>query len=117
MRAAERGASLIEVIAALVILGTAGTAALSMALQTMHAVERLRAAEAEMRAASAFLEAVALWPRADLDRRLGERAQGDWRLRIDRPVPGLYLVSLRDSLGHELLRTSLHRSEAPDDEP
>jgi hypothetical protein len=34
-----------------------------------------------------------------------------WRLRIDRPTPTLYLVVLRDSVGRELLRTSLFRPQ------
>jgi type II secretory pathway pseudopilin PulG len=115
MRRAEAGATLLEVVVALVILATAGTAALTMATQAMRAVASGRAAEAEVRAASAFLTAVALWTREDLDRRLGEREQGPWRLRIDRSTPALYTVVLRDSLGREFLRTSLHRPEPPRD--
>lgn len=109
MPRAEAGSTLLEVIVALAILSTAGTAALVLTSQVSHTVERTRAVEREMREASAFLEVVALWPRHDLDLRLGERRQGRWRLWIDRSAPTLYVVVLRDSTGHELLRTSLHR--------
>jgi type II secretory pathway pseudopilin PulG len=117
MARADAGAALLEVIVAMTILATAGTAALATANQVAHTIELARAAEAEMRAASAFLEAVSLWTREDLDRRLGEREQGRWRLRIDRPVPVLYVVVLRDTLGHELLRTALHRPEPDREHP
>jgi type II secretory pathway pseudopilin PulG len=116
VRRRDAGASLLEVIVALTILVTAGTAALAMASQVLHAVERARLVEAEFRAANAFFEAVALWTRDDLDRRLGERRQGAWRLRIDRPTPTLYVAVLRDSLGYELLRTSFHRPEPKPEE-
>ena len=61
---------------------------------------------------------MSLWPREDLDRRLGERAQGPWRLTITRPAPTLYVVSLADSAsggaaGAELLTTTLYRPEPP----
>lgn len=113
----KAGAALFEVIVALTILAVAGLAAVSMARQASASVQRLREAEAEMRAASAFLDAVALWPREDLDRRLGLREQGPWRLLIERPVPTLYVIALHDSTHtREILRTSLHRPE-PSREP
>jgi type II secretory pathway pseudopilin PulG len=106
----RRGAVLLETMVAVVVLAVAGTTAVTMAAQSADAVRRARAADEEMRAASAFLHAVALWPREDLDRRLGTREQGDWRLRILRPDPTLYEVALTDSTGTRvLLRTSLHR--------
>ena len=105
---------LLEVIVAVTILATAGVSAAIMAGQAADAVRHAREADAGLRRASAFLHAVALWPREDLDRRLGERPQGAWRLRIQRPVPTLYLVMLVDSArGTELLRTSLFRPESP----
>jgi type II secretory pathway pseudopilin PulG len=108
----QRGAALLEVLAALVILASAGGGAVMLAIETARAVERARAGEAALRQASAFLDAVALWPRADLDRRLGDRRQGPWRLRIDRPAPTLYVVVLTDSTGaRDLLRTALFRPD------
>lgn len=110
MRRADAGAALLEAIVALTVLVTAGTAAVSLASQSAQAVHAAHDREAEMRSASAFLEAVALWTRDDLDRRLGDRPQGSWRLRIDRPAPELYVVVLTDSTGTiEILRTALFR--------
>jgi hypothetical protein len=108
------GAVLLEAMAALVILSVAGTAAVTLVSQSADAVRRARAAEVEARAADDFFQAVSLWTREDLDRRLGERPQGDWRLRIQRPTPTLYEVVLVDSAAtREILRTSVHRPEPP----
>jgi hypothetical protein len=110
----RKGAVLLEAIVALVILSVAGTAAVVLVSQSADAVRRAREAEAEAREANAFFAAVSLWTRDDLDRRLGDRAQGGWRLMIQRPTPTLYEVVLTDSARtHEILRTSLFRPEPP----
>lgn len=115
LRHRRAGAILLEAIVALVILAVAGTAAVTLVSQSSDAVRRARIADAEMREASAFLHAVALWPREDLDRRLGERPQGRWKLIVQRPVPTLYEVVLTDSaVSRELLRTTLFRPEPPE---
>jgi type II secretory pathway pseudopilin PulG len=118
MRAEPRrphaGAALLEVLVALTILATAGVAAVAATAESARAAARLRETERELREASAFLEAVALWPREDLDRRLGDRAQGAWRLRIDRSSPTVYDVVLADSTGARvILETALYRPEPP----
>lgn len=109
------GVVLLEVIVALTILSVAGAALAVLASESAAAVRRAREASLETQRASAFLDAVALWPRADLDRHLGDRVEGPWRLRIDRPLPTLYTVTLADSGTRAvLLRTALFRPEAPD---
>ena len=108
------GAVLLEVMVALAILAVAGVAAVAATGESMRAAARLRESEHRIRAASAFLEAVALWPREDLDRRLGDRAQGGWRLRIMRPSPTIYEIALTDSTGADLLlETAVYRPETP----
>ena len=109
---ARTGAALLEVIIALAILVTVGAAITVLASESAHAVRLARDADAESARASAFLDAVALWPRADLDRHLGVRTEGRWRLRVDRPAPALYVVTLTDTTSKvELLRTALFRPE------
>ncbi len=113
----ETGAGLLEVIAALAILSLAGVAAVTAVAESAAAVRRAREADVEFRTAGAFLEAIALWTREDLDRRLGDRPQGPWRLIIGRPLPTLYTVALTDSTsGRVLLRTSLYRQEPADED-
>lgn len=105
------GAALLEVIVALTILAISGVTAVALVSGAVRSVTAAREAEMELRRASAFLEAVTLWTRDDLDRRLGERPQGPWRLRIDRPSETLYTAVLIDRVsGHQVLSTSLHRS-------
>jgi type II secretory pathway pseudopilin PulG len=109
---ARAGAALLEAIVALTILGIAGTAAVVMAADSARTVRHAREVDAGVRAASDFLGAVSLWTREDLDRHLGTRAEGPWRLRVDRPAQTLYVVSLADSAGgRELLRTTLFRPD------
>jgi hypothetical protein len=101
------------VLVALTILAVAGLSVMTAARQVAEAVAAAERADAETRAASAFLDAVALWPRADLDRHLGVRPEGRWRLRVDRPAPTLYTVTLTDTLdARVLLATALFRPEA-----
>lgn len=106
--------TLLEVLIALVILATGAMAAVAVASQSWSALRSAREADDSLLEVSAFLDAVALWPREELDQRLGERVQHPWRLGIDRPTPTLYLVTLADSSGKDtLLVTSLFRPEPP----
>lgn len=108
----RRGVALLEAIVALAIFATVGIAALTMAAGASRAAAAAREADGELREASRFLEAVALWTRNDLDQRLGDRRQGPWILRIERPLPELYLVTLSDTLrDNPVLQTSLFRPE------
>ncbi|HET7188380.1 MAG TPA: prepilin-type N-terminal cleavage/methylation domain-containing protein [Gemmatimonadaceae bacterium] len=111
----RRGVVLLEVLVALVLLGAAAASLTALALESGRATERARAADRETRAASAFLDVVALWPREDLERRLGSRHQGAWVLEVQRAGTALYRVTMRDSTGRrELLRTSLYRPDSAD---
>ena len=113
---ARCGLILLEVLVALTLLSLGAIAFVSLASESLDAVARAEAADRATARASAFLDAVALWPRADLDRHLGDRPEGPWRLRIARPAPTLYTVALTDSAtGVVLLTTALYRAEAPDD--
>lgn len=111
-RASRRGAVLLEEIIALTILATGAAAMIALSSQSIDSLRRARAAERETERASEFFDAVALWPRVDLDRHLGDRAQGPWRLIVNRPLPTLYTVTLTDSTGgRTLLTTALYRAE------
>jgi hypothetical protein len=113
-RKPRHGVALLEAIVALTILTVTALATVGMVRQGIDTARRAEVAGAEIRRASAFMDAIALWPRADLDRHLGNRAEGPWLLTIDRPTPTLYLVALADSLSRrELLRTALYRPEPP----
>jgi len=112
----QNGAVLLEVVVAMAILAAVGTLAVTGASQAAEAVRRAREREVAILEASRFLDRVALWPREDLDRRLGRRRQGRWLLVTSRPTRTLYLVSLLDSLTAEpLLETALYRGDVDTD--
>ena len=112
MTSRVRGAALLEVLVALTLLGTVGGAAAWSTTESLRAVERMHAREAEQRRADRLLTAISLWPRADLDRHLGDRPEGAWRLEVNRPSPTIYVVTVRDSLsGAVLAQTALYRDE------
>lgn len=109
---ARSGAVLLEVVVALTILVVAGAAVVAAASEATAAIGRARAADRDTRAASAFLEVVSLWTREDLDRHLGTRPQGAWRMRVEHPADALYTTTLTDgSTGRLILATSLFRPE------
>jgi type II secretory pathway component PulJ len=113
-RKSRAGVVLLEAIVALTILTVAALASVAMVRQAIDSAQRAQETERDVRKASAFMEAIALWPRADLDRHLGDRPEGSWRLTIERPVRTIYLVALTDSSSHrELLHTALFRPETP----
>lgn len=92
------------------ILSVAAIGLMTMLAQATNALGNARRAETETRAVNRLLQAAALWTRDDLDRHLGSRSQGTWRMRVERPFPALYVVSITDSTERrELLRTSLFR--------
>lgn len=105
------GMVLLEVIVSVTILALSALSVLMLAAEATDAVGRAEASAEELQRASNFLNEVALWPRADLDRHLGDRSEGPWLLRIDHPSPALYVVSLRNpSSAPSLLSTSLYRT-------
>jgi type II secretory pathway pseudopilin PulG len=103
---------LLETLVALAILGAAGDALATLAVGATDAVHRAERLDDDVRRASAFLDVVALWPRADLDRHLGTRPQGEWIVEVQRVAPTLYTVAIADSGdARPLLRTALYRAE------
>lgn len=118
MSRVRQGVVLLEAIVALTILATAGAAVVALAVDSARAVERAAAADVAAQRASALLDAVALWPREDLDRHLGTRDEGPWRMTVGRPTPTLYTVVLSDSAERRvLLATLLFRAEQPPHAP
>ena len=111
----RHGVVLLEAIVAMTILAIVGAAVVALAADSAGAIERAAAADTVTMRASDLLDAVALWPREDLDRHLGTRDEGPWLMTVGRPSPTLYTVSLADSTDHRvLLATVLFRAEALD---
>jgi type II secretory pathway pseudopilin PulG len=120
MTSTRAGAALLEALVALVILATAAVSAARLVTEAGQTVSRAREAEGDVRRASAFMHAVALWSREDLDRHLGERDEGPWVLHVERMTPRVYDVTIAQRSiptdfassrpsGRVLLATSLYR--------
>lgn len=107
----RNGAALLEALVALAILGMVGSTAAWSATESLRAVARAHAREAEQRAALRLLTAVSLWPRPDLDLHLGNRREGPWRLYIERPTATVYAVTISDTTGLVVLQTAFYRED------
>lgn len=108
--AARNGSVILEPLVALVVVLVAGLTLLTSLTELRTTSAAYQRRYDEMLAASAFLDRVALWPSEDLARRLGERRQGPYVLRVMRPTPNLYeLTLLNGETGTVLLWTAAHR--------
>lgn len=105
----RNGVALLEVLAALAILGTAAIALISVTHASLVAVARAESSDRESREARALMEAASLWSADDLDRHLGRRPQGRWTMRVDRPRESVYGITLLDSLDHAVVATFVYR--------
>jgi hypothetical protein len=113
--AAERGGALLEVMVALLILATVGSALVILVADGIHAVEVARAREAETDGAAQLMARLALRDARGLDIRLGRRVEGSLVTDVQRPRPGLYRLAVSDSAASELelLVTVVYRAGAP----
>jgi type II secretory pathway pseudopilin PulG len=111
-RHARRGSSFIEVLLSLMLLAIAGTALVALLAQTGRSMESLRATEAQTRAASAEISALAVVDGTDLVARAGRRFVHGWSMTITQPMPDLFDITIAASdTGLILLRTTLYRPD------
>lgn len=111
----ERGAVLLEVLLALVILATSGTALVVMVSDGLAGVRWAQEREQRYSEADALLTQLALRDRRGLDIRLGRRAAGAFLTEVQRPRPELYRLAVLDSTfpNAELLVTVVRRAVVP----
>lgn len=116
--AGRGGAVLIEVLAALAILGVTGVSFLQHATAVMDAQSRLLDREHELARAERLLTATLLLRRTELEQRIGVRPSEDFLVWIDRPEPFLFRVGISAVARPEaeLLATLVYRREAEPDE-
>ncbi len=96
LRGSRRGVTLLEVLVAMTLLALVGLSTLE-AVQTAARLGGVAVtSERDLSEASQLLHSVSLWSRRELEQRLGEREQGEWRLEITRETPDFYLVVVRD---------------------
>ena len=115
MRVDDRGVALLEVLAAVAILGVAGLALVELVAGGTRAVATARARELELGDGDRLMTAYTLLRREDLDRRLGgDRDVGPYVVNVQRPERTLYRIAIarKDAPQVENLVTVVYRAEA-----
>lgn len=93
-RRADAGVALLEVLVALVILATAGTALVELIGAGLRSERDARVREGTIAAEQRVLAAMTLLRREDLDRRLGRRQVGEFSVGVERPERTLYRIAV-----------------------
>jgi hypothetical protein len=111
----DRGVALLEVLAAVVILGVAGLALVELVAGGIRAVAVARDRQRELADEERLLTAWSLLKREELDQRIGERLVGPYVVRVQRPERGLYRLAVGRSVAPEVedLVTVVYRAGAP----
>jgi len=107
------GTALLEVLAALAILGTAGLSLVALVHQSVRSQAEAARAERMLDEADRVLSAVTLLAADDLDRRLGSHPVGEFVVDVQRPRRFLYRIAVAegDAPARMLLVTVVARSE------
>lgn len=92
----ERGAALLEVLAAVVILATAGLALSELLVGATRAGEHAARHERTLEDQERLLIAYTLLERRDLDLRLGARDVGPYVVTVQRPERELYRIAISE---------------------
>ena len=114
VRRGEQGVALLEVLAAVVILGIAGLAMVQLVAAGMRAATHARERERQLADEDRLLAAFTLLRREDLDLRLGDRTVGAYVVNVQRPEQSLYRIALKrvETVAVENLVTVVYRPGA-----
>ena len=96
-RHVPRGHILLEVVVALLLLGTTGIVLLSAVAHSRHVAVRALEREEQVQASVHLMDAATLWTRQELDLRLGVHPQGPWMLDIERVGADIYRIALYET--------------------
>jgi hypothetical protein len=112
----RRGAALIDVLLAIILLAVSGTALVTLVGQTAHSIESLHESEHRTRAAADRIDALSVLDRAALESRVGQRSEKGLIVDIARIRADLFDVRvLQPTNGAVLLRTTLYRPDTTND--
>ncbi len=104
----ERGVALLEVLAALAIVGVAALALVELEAAGLRATGVARDRELELADADRLMAAYTLLTRNELDQRLGDRSVGRYLVNVQRAEPDLYRIAIAG------LTTVVYKPEARD---
>lgn len=111
----RRGAALLEVLAAIVILAMAGLSLVELVSANTRAEAIAAARERELADEERLLAAWSLLRSAELDQRIGRREAGPYVVAVQRPERALYRIAVeRKGTGVEDMVTVVFRGEARD---
>lgn len=86
--------SLLEVLAAVALIGIAGVAMVGLVRDQLATVADSRSREVELAEEERLMAAYALLARGDLDLRLGGNTVGIFRVIVSRPERNLYRIAI-----------------------
>jgi len=111
--------ALLEVLAAIVILATAGLGFVALVASGTDAARGARDRERELADEERLLAAYTLLARRDLDLRLGRRSVGPYLVEVQRPERTLYRVAIANASSPQVedLVTVVYRREPGDGSP
>ena len=111
----RRGLTLLEVIAALAILGVAGGAFIALAGQSISSASSVTQREQRVIAAGAELSRLASMTRSQVVANAGRHRRGDLVVSVYESDQGLYAVLVSDAIsGSPLVSTSLSFADTSD---
>jgi hypothetical protein len=94
MKRNEAGTLLMEMVAAIAIIGFAGLTTVELISSGLAATALARAREQELADEERLISAGSLLLKAELDQRLGRREIGPYFLEVQRPERGLYRLAV-----------------------
>jgi Tfp pilus assembly protein PilV len=106
------GATIIEVLIALVVLAIAGVGLITLLAQTLTSVHQVGGRQDEVRVAATLMDRAATWSRADLELHIGSTRTGRFVLTVGGLPGALYAVDVSDTTGAMLLHTTFYRPDS-----
>lgn len=112
----DRGVALLEVLVAVVILGSAGIGLVALVAAGMQATIAAQDRERRLADEERLLAAYTLLAPKDLDRRLGRRLAGPYIVEVQRPERTLYRIAIAHEQSPQVedLVTVLYRAGTGD---
>lgn len=111
----RRGSALLDVVVALVVLALAGVGLITVTGQTAHTMRSVRETEREAIAASAELDRLVAYDRAQLAAMIGSSVHGEWSIDVAAVGHDLYDVAVSRRGGAvPLLLTTAYRPDTAD---
>ena len=108
----RRGSALLDVVIALVVLGSSGVAMITLLGQTAHSVRTVRNTERDVRDASDELGRFVVYDRSRLIAMVGRSRSRGWSVQVSQASPDVFDVSIAESdTSVVLLRTSVYRPD------